>query len=77
MPSPTKLGVGCFTSSAGAPMDGCPFELPMDGVDLEAVERGLLQQALARTSSNQSAAAKLLGISRYALRYRMETFHLV
>ncbi|MEQ1564001.1 MAG: sigma-54 dependent transcriptional regulator [Myxococcota bacterium] len=54
----------------------CPFVLPEEGVDLEAVERGLLVQALARTSGNQSAAARLLGISRYALRYRMEKFQL-
>jgi two-component system, NtrC family, response regulator AtoC len=52
----------------------CPFILPEDGVDLEAVERGLLQQALDRTGGNQSAAARLLGISRYALRYRMEKY---
>jgi two-component system response regulator AtoC len=55
---------------------GCPFTLPEDGVDLEAVERGLLTQALGRTQGNQSAAARLLGISRYALRYRMEKFGL-
>jgi transcriptional regulator with PAS, ATPase and Fis domain len=54
----------------------CPFELPAEGVDLEAVERGLLQQALARANGNQTQAAKLLGISRYALRYRMEKFEL-
>ena len=53
---------------------GCPFTLPEDGVDLEAVERGLLGQALDRTGGNQSAAARLLGISRYALRYRMEKY---
>ncbi len=50
---------------------GCPFVLPEDGVDLEAVEHGLLEQALERTGGNQSQAARLLGISRYALRYRM------
>jgi DNA-binding NtrC family response regulator len=44
------------------------------GVDLEAVEKGLLRQALARTAGNQSAAARLLGITRYALRYRMDKF---
>ncbi len=55
---------------------GCPFVLPEDGVDLEAVEKGLLIQALQRTSGNQSAAARLLGITRYALRYRMEKFAL-
>ena len=52
--------------------EGCPFELPEEGVDLEQVERGLLIQALDRTDGNQSASARLLGISRYALRYRME-----
>ncbi|MFK7930376.1 MAG: sigma-54-dependent transcriptional regulator [Myxococcota bacterium] len=50
----------------------CPFTLPDDGVDLDAVERGLLMQALHRTKNNQSASARLLGITRYALRYRME-----
>ncbi|HND34683.1 MAG TPA: sigma 54-interacting transcriptional regulator, partial [Myxococcota bacterium] len=55
---------------------GCPFVLPEEGVDLEAVEKGLLIQALQRTSGNQSAAARLLGITRYALRYRMEKFSL-
>ena len=50
----------------------CPFLLPEGGVDLEAVERGLLHQALERTSGNRTAAARLLGISRYALRYRLE-----
>ncbi|HMV67872.1 MAG TPA: sigma-54 dependent transcriptional regulator [Myxococcota bacterium] len=53
---------------------GCPFVLPPEGVDLEAVDRGLLVQALQRTQGNQSAAARLLGISRYALRYRMEKY---
>ncbi len=60
----------------GTTSAGCPFALPEEGVDLEAVERGLLAQALERTNGNQSAAARLLGISRYALRYRMEKFDL-
>ncbi|TNE91715.1 MAG: sigma-54-dependent Fis family transcriptional regulator [Deltaproteobacteria bacterium] len=55
---------------------GCPFTLPEEGVKLEEIEKGLLIQALERTEHNQSAAARLLGISRYALRYRMEKFDL-
>lgn len=55
---------------------GCPFVLPEGGVNLEEVDRGLLLQALNRTGGNQSAAARLLGISRYALRYRMEKHEL-
>ncbi|TVQ99882.1 MAG: sigma-54-dependent Fis family transcriptional regulator [Deltaproteobacteria bacterium] len=50
----------------------CPFLLPDEGVDLEAVERGLMEQALERTEGNQSAAARLLGLTRYAFRYRAE-----
>ncbi len=61
---------------APAAVEGCPFVLPDEGVDLEAVDRGLLLQALDRTGGNQSQAARLLGISRYALRYRMEKYDL-
>ncbi|MFT4621858.1 MAG: two-component system response regulator AtoC [Myxococcota bacterium] len=64
------------TSGSGAGVRGCPFVLPDDGVNLEDVEKGLLVQALERTNGNQSAAARMLGISRYALRYRMEKYEL-
>jgi len=63
---PTAVGSG---SSGG-------FVLPPQGVDLEAVERNLVVQALERTSKNQTQAAKLLGISRYALRHRLAKFGL-
>lgn len=52
------------------------FILPDEGVDLEAVERSLIEQAMDRTGGNQSAAARLLSISRYALRYRLEKYAL-
>jgi two-component system, NtrC family, response regulator AtoC len=65
------------TPASNASVRGCPFVLPEGGVDLEQVERGLLLQALDRTEGNQSAAARLLGISRYALRYRMEKYEMV
>jgi len=55
----------------------CPYELPEEGIDLQAVELGLLRQALARTGGNQSAAARLLGLSRYQLRYRAEKCRLL
>jgi two-component system, NtrC family, response regulator AtoC len=50
------------------------YILPEEGVDLEAVERGLIEQAMDRTGGNQSAASRLLGITRYALRYRLEKY---
>lgn len=39
---------------------------------LERLERGVIEQALAKTSQNKTAAAKLLGISFRALRYKLE-----
>lgn len=53
-----------------------PIVLPEEGINLEEVERSLLQQAIERTGGNQSATAKLLGITRYAVRYRLAKFGL-
>ncbi len=39
---------------------------------LEQVERGAIEQALVRTNRNKTAAAKLLGITFRALRYKLE-----
>jgi two-component system response regulator PilR (NtrC family) len=39
---------------------------------LERVERSSIEQALAKTNQNKTAAAKLLGISFRALRYKLE-----
>ena len=55
----------------------CPFVLPEGGVRLDSVERGLVYQALDRTNGNQTAAARLLGLSRYALRTRMKKYGLL
>jgi two-component system, NtrC family, response regulator AtoC len=52
------------------------FVLPEDGVSLESVERDLIRQALDRTEQNQTRAAKLLHLTRDALRYRMKKFGL-
>ena len=46
--------------------------LPETGLNLEAVEVDLIQQALERTGGNRSQAARLLGISRDTLLYRMQ-----
>jgi DNA-binding protein Fis len=43
---------------------------------LEKVEEELVRQALLRARGNQTKAAKLLDISRDALRYKMKKFHL-
>ncbi|GMU24585.1 MAG: sigma-54-dependent Fis family transcriptional regulator [Phycisphaerae bacterium] len=43
-------------------------------IQLEDVERALIERALRRTGGNVSAAARLLSIGREALRYRMAKF---
>jgi DNA-binding NtrC family response regulator len=48
--------------------------LPVGGLRLEEVERDLVRQALDTTEGNQVRAARLLGISRDALRNRMKKF---
>ena len=39
---------------------------------LEAIERRLIGQALEKTGGNQTRAAKLLGISRNGMAYRLK-----
>jgi DNA-binding NtrC family response regulator len=53
-----------------------PFALPPGGVDFEQLERSLVEQALRRTRGNQTRAAKLLGMNREQIRYRVEKFGL-
>jgi two-component system, NtrC family, response regulator AtoC len=52
------------------------FRLPAEGVNLEALERQLLVQALERAGGNQTRAGQLLGINRDQVRYRVEKFGL-
>ncbi|MGM0578995.1 MAG: sigma-54-dependent transcriptional regulator [Myxococcota bacterium] len=75
LPPEIRARSGEFAATAAN--SSVPFILPEDGVDLEDVERSLLIQALDRSGGNQSQAARLLGISRYALRYRMEKYDLM
>ena len=52
------------------------FRLPPGGVELEEVERALVRQALARADGNRTHAARLLGVSRDTLRYKLKKFGL-
>lgn len=51
-----------------------PMALPDKGIRLEAVEQGLIKQALERAHGNKSKAAALLGLTRHTLLYRMEKY---
>ena len=57
--------------------DGGSFALPPDGMDLHKLEDELVREALARTGNNQTKAARLLGLSRDAFRYRLEKLGLL
>jgi two-component system NtrC family response regulator len=48
------------------------FRLPPGGVELEQVERDLIEQALERHGGNRTQAAKALGLTRNTLLYRMQ-----
>lgn len=64
---PTELSATSWTD------DGATLvTLPAEGVRLAHVELGLIRQALSRTDGNVTQAAKLLGLTRDTLRYRME-----
>jgi transcriptional regulator with PAS, ATPase and Fis domain len=52
------------------------INLPEFGINLEQVEIDLIRQALDRTNGNRSRSAKLLGISRDTLLYRMQKYGL-
>jgi transcriptional regulator with PAS, ATPase and Fis domain len=47
-----------------------------EGRKLEDMERGAVLEALEKSAWNVTRAAKLLGVSRDALRYRIEKYNL-
>lgn len=59
-----------------APTEPVPFQLPPNGIDLTALEAELIRQALGMAAGNKSRAARLLGLTRDTLLYRMEK-HLI
>ncbi|MGH7786640.1 MAG: sigma-54-dependent transcriptional regulator, partial [Candidatus Binatia bacterium] len=59
-----------------APSGRVEIEFPPGGLSLEAVEKAMIEHAMQQAAGNQSAAARLLGVSRDTLRYRMDKFGL-
>ncbi len=53
------------------------WEVPASGIVLEDVERQLIASALRRTGKNKAKAARLLGLTRDTLRYRMDKFRIL
>jgi two-component system NtrC family response regulator len=56
------------------PPETAHFELPPQGVSLEAMEKELILQALRKFDWNQTKAAAFLDLSRRTLIYRMEKY---
>ncbi len=55
---------------------GDGYRLPPAGLDFEQFEKEMVAQALERAGGNQTRAAKLLGMNRDQIRYRIEKFGL-
>ncbi len=60
-----------FNHCVSAP-DNSTFILPELGLKLDALEADMIHQALSRTRGNRSKSARLLGISRDTLLYRIQ-----
>ena len=52
------------------------MELPTGGVSLYDVEKELIRQALEQANGNKTTAARLLHITRDALRYKVRKYNL-
>jgi DNA-binding NtrC family response regulator len=55
---------------AASTISGADHFLP-EGMTLDQYEQSLIREALKRANGNKSQAARLLGLSRNALRYRL------
>lgn len=69
------LGGASATEDAGAAEHGVPG-LPSSGCAIEDLERAWVSEALRRCDGNRSQAARLLGLNRDQIRYRIEKFGL-
>ena len=81
LPAPSSRLDGGRRARGASPLDplepsdpGAP--LPAGGVDLEDVERGLIERALRDARGNKSRAARLLGLTRAQLYSRLDKYGL-
>jgi DNA-binding NtrC family response regulator len=68
---PGNLGLGNESSQTES-----GFRLPSTGIRLESLEQDAIRQALSMAEGNKSRAARLLGISRDTLLYRLKKYQL-
>jgi transcriptional regulator with GAF, ATPase, and Fis domain len=71
----TRAGAAGASPNAALPTHG-EVSIPADAMNLGTVERGLVVQALGQAKGNKSKAARLLGLSRAQLYWRLEKYGL-
>jgi two-component system response regulator AtoC len=72
------LGLGSPEAAGpvGVTREGVSVDFSLGPIELESVERSLIEQALRHAGWNRARAAELLGLTRETLRYRIEKFRL-
>jgi DNA-binding NtrC family response regulator len=63
-------------TSIGSLAGGINFDLPAEGIDFEALEKGLIIKAMERAEWVIGKAAPLLGMSYKTLQYRLDKFEI-
>jgi len=61
-----------FSTCLASSPENSTFILPERGLDLDDLEADMIHQALTRTNGNRSKSARLLGLSRDTLLYRIK-----
>ena len=69
---PADLPLAVQDNLPNTDFEGIIDEIPTHGISLDQLEKELMIKALKKTDGNQTAAARILGISRRQLQYRME-----
>jgi transcriptional regulator with GAF, ATPase, and Fis domain len=65
-----------IATAAAIAAPGSSVAIPPEGVKLEAIERDLIQRAMAQAQNNKSEAARLLGLARGQLYSRLKRYGL-
>jgi two-component system, NtrC family, response regulator AtoC len=80
MPFAMPISLKPWKAAEKTPMEKTRYfpalEIPPEGISLDDVERELIEIALRQAAGNRTQAARLLGISRDTLRYRIKKFDL-
>ena len=74
-----ELGLGASKPASAVVVEAggsVSVDFSAGGINLEEIERDLILRALEASGGNRTQAAKLLGISRDTLRYRLEKYQL-